>query len=235
MIGNFAVFCKLIYSLLDYICIFFVNKIKAGKSLGIFFYSRSFGFNRIGRIRALAIFLIKGDVTGFQCCGGSSQAVGNLHITGQVILAVYIVAVGQLACQCVQYVGYAVLIIHSNACIIGNHGYCRAFCRTLDNSIACCVVFSCFTIAAVSVENISVAAVAVNSQATAVLLEDVACFGISFTAGKLLQAAAMIIITAIAGIRPLSTVLQQHISIATAVFIKDSTLEIGFIGIHAKC
>ena len=236
MIGNFAVFCKLIYSVLDYICIFFVNKIKAGNSLGIFFYSRNFGFNRTGRVRAFAIFLIKGNVAGFQCCGGSSQTVGNLNITGQVILTVYIVAVGQLACQSVQHIGYAVFIIHSNAGVIGNHGYYRAFCRTLDNSVACCVVFSCFTIAAVCVKNVGVTAVAVNSQAAAVLLEDVACFGISFTTGKLLQAAGMIIKITLtsARINPLSTVGKQHISIAGTVIIRNSTFEIRFVGIHTQ-
>ena len=83
------------------------------------------------------------------------------------------------------------------------------------------------------VENVGVTAVAVNSQAAAVLLEDVACFGISFTTGKLLQAAAMITIIALALIGPLSTVGKQHISIAGTVIIRNSTFEIGLICIHA--
>ena len=230
LVGNFAVLSKFIYSVLEYIRISFINKIKAGKSIGVFFYSRYFGFSNI---RAFAIFLIEADITGLQCCGGSSQAVGNLHITGQVAFAVYVVAVGQLACQCVQHVGYAVLVIHSNTGVIGNHGYNGAFCSTLDNSIACCVVFCCFTVAGMSVENIGVTAVFINGQTAAVLLEDIACFGISFTADKLVQAAVMIIIIAFSFIGPLRTVGKQHIYFTGTVIIENGTFEIGFVGIHA--
>ena len=235
--GNSAVLGKFIGTVIGNdicICIFsiscFIACQSSSKLCFRFWHNRS-----LCRVRAFAVFLIEGDVAALQCCGGSSQAVSNLHITGQVIFAVYIVTVGQLAGQCIQYVGNAVLVVHSNAGIIGNHGHNGTFCSTLDNSVACCVVFSCFTVTAVCIENVGIATVAVNSQAAAVLLEDVACFGISFAAGKLLQAAAMITIIALALIGPLSTVGKQHISIATAVFIKDSTLEIGFIGIHAKC
>ena len=234
LVGNFAVLGKFIYSVLNYISISFINKIKAGKSFGIFFYSRSFGFNRTGRVRAFAVFLIEGDVAALQCCGGSSQTVGNLHITGQVAFAVYVVAVGQLACQCVQHVGNAVLVIHCNAGVIGNHAYNGACSSTLDNGIACCVVFCCFTVAGMSVENVGVAAVVADSQAAAVLLEDIACFGISFTADKLVQAAAMITIIALAFIGPLRTVGKQHICFTGTVIIENGTFEIGFVGIHAQ-
>ena len=54
----------------------------------------------------------------------------------------------------------------------------------LDNGVACCVVISCFAVAAVCVEDIGVAAVVVNSQILAVLLEDVACMCCISTAGK---------------------------------------------------
>ena len=186
-VGNFAVLGKFIYSVLEYIRISFINKIKAGKSIGVFFYSRYFGFSNI---RAFAIFLIEADITGLQCCGGSSQAVGNLHITGQVVFAVYVVAVGQLACQCVQHVGYAVLVIHCNTGVIGNHAYNGACCSTLDNGVACCVVFSCFTVAGMCVENVGVSAVIADSQAVIILLEDVACFCFALAAGKVGYTAA---------------------------------------------
>ena len=190
MVGNFGILSKFVYSVLNYIFICLVHNIPTGKSIGVFFYSRYFGFNRTGIIRAFAILFIEADVTGFQCCGGSSQTVGNLHITGQVAFAVYIVAVGQLACQCVQYVRHAVLVIHCNAGVIGNHAYNGACCRTLDNGIACCVVFSCFTVAGMSVEDIGIAAVVADSQAVIILLENVACFCFALAAGKVGYTAA---------------------------------------------
>ena len=178
MVGNFGILSKFVYSVLNYIFICLVHNIPTGKSIGVFFYSRYFGFNRTGIIRAFAILFIEADVTGFQCCGGSSQTVGNLHITGQ------------LACQCVQYVRHAVLVIHCNAGVIGNHAYNGACCRTLDNGIACCVVFSCFTVAGMSVEDIGIAAVVADSQAVIILLENVACFCFALAAGKVGYTAA---------------------------------------------
>ena len=84
-----------------------------------------------------------------------------------------------------------------------------------------------------SVENIGVTAVFINGQAAAVLLEDIACFGISFTADKLVQAAVMIIIIALAFIGPLRTVGKQHICFTSTIIIENGTFEIGFVGIHA--
>ena len=85
-----------------------------------------------------------------------------------------------------------------------------------------------------SVENIGVTAVFINGQTAAVLLEDIACFGISFTAGKLVQAAVMIIKIALAFISPLRTVGKQHIYFTGTVIIENGTFEIGFVGIHAQ-
>ena len=190
MVSNFGILSKFVYSVLNYIFIRFVHNIPTGKGFGVFFYSRYFGFNRTGIIRAFAVLLIEADITGLQCCGGSSQAVGNLHITGQVAFAVYVVAVGQLACKCVQHVGYAVLVIHCNTGVIGNHAYNGACCSTLDNGVACCVVFCCFTVAGMSVEDIGIAAVVADSQAVAVLLEDVACFCFALAANQFCYMAA---------------------------------------------
>ena len=60
----------------------------------------------------------------------------------------------------------------------------------LDNSVACCVVFSCFTVAGMSVEDVGVAAVVINSQVVAVLLEDVACFCFALAANQFCYMAA---------------------------------------------
>ena len=75
----------------------------------------------------------EGNIAGFQCCGGSSQPVGNLHYTGQI--AVCIVFVEQLACHAVQYICYIVLGFGriaifkagGNACIVCYKGNSRAF------------------------------------------------------------------------------------------------------------
>ena len=54
----------------------------------------------------------------------------------------------------------------------------------LDNSVACCVVASSFAVTGVCIEDVGVAAVVVDSQAVAILLEDVACFCIACTANE---------------------------------------------------
>ena len=234
--GNSAVLSKFIGTVIGNdicICILSISCFITGQSSSKLCF-RFWNNRSLCIIRAFAVLFIEADITGFQCCGGSSQTVGNLHITGQVVFAVYVVAVGQLACQYVQHVSYAVLVIHCNTGVIGNHAYNGACCCTLDNSVACCVVFSCFTVAGMSVENIGVTAVFINGQTAAVLLEDIACFSISFTADKLLQAAVMIIIIALAFIGPLRTVGKQHIYFTGTVIIENGTFEIGFVGIHAQ-
>ena len=60
----------------------------------------------------------------------------------------------------------------------------------LDNGITSGIVFSCFTVAGVSVEDVSVAAVVVNSQVSAILLEDITCSCFAFTADKFSNMAA---------------------------------------------
>ena len=57
LVGNFAVLGKFIYSVLEYISIRFINKIKAGKGIGVFFYSRYFGINRTGIIQTAAFII----------------------------------------------------------------------------------------------------------------------------------------------------------------------------------
>ena len=143
----------------------------------------------VGRIQRSIIIetltcIIKADIAGFQGCGGSSQAISNLYNTGEVLFAFGKIAVGKLACQCIQHLGYAVGIFHSNTGIVGNQAYCRACSCSLDNSVACFVVGSCFAVAFMCIENIGVAAVFINSQVLAVLLEDVACMCCISAAGK---------------------------------------------------
>ncbi|WP_293389685.1 hypothetical protein [Phascolarctobacterium sp.] len=52
----------------------------------------------------------------------------------------------------------------------------------LNNGITCCVVFCCFAVAGVCIVDVGVAAIAIDSQRVAVLLEDIACFSIACTA-----------------------------------------------------
>ena len=142
------------------------------------------------------------------------QAVSNLNRTGQVVFAVDKVAVGQLACQCIQYVGYAVLVVHSNAGVIGNQAYCGIFLCMLDNSVACCVVGCCFTVTGMSIEDIGIATVVINSQLIAVLLEDVACCAFTCATYEVGYTAALKVIGRLAPlfVVPGCTVLQPQIS-----------------------
>ena len=103
----------------------------------------------------------------------------------------------------------------------------------LDNGVASCIVFSCFAVTGVCIEDVGVAAVVVDGQVTAILLEDIACCA-SATC-ELLQRAVMIIsIIALSFVSPLRTVSKQHISIASAIIIENRTLEIGISSIHAQ-
>ena len=100
------------------------------------------------------------------------------------------VAVGQLACQSVQYVDYVVFTVHVNTSVIGNQCYGSIFFCMPDNGVACCVVVSCFTVAVVCVEDIGIAAVVINGQRSSIILEDIACFSIACTANKVCYMAA---------------------------------------------
>ena len=210
--GNSAVLRKGIFlvtgsnTCVDIFCVSCSKSLKLSCKLGLYRFFRFY-------IATLTILTIEGNIFSLQCCAACSQAVGNLHITGQVAFAVYIVAVGQLACQCVQYVGNAVLVVHSNAGVIGNQAYCRILFCMLDNGVTCCVVSCCFTIAGMSVVDIGIAAVVINSQVVAVILENVACFGITHAADKLGNMAAC---KRIYGFTPFfvvpgCTVLQEYI------------------------
>ena len=54
----------------------------------------------------------------------------------------------------------------------------------LNNGITCCVVFCCFAVAGVCIVDVGVAAIAIDSQRVAVLLEDIACFSIACTTNE---------------------------------------------------
>ena len=139
---------------------------------------------------ALTGILIEFNGINLQGLAAGGQAVSNLNRTVQVVFAACKIAVGQLACQCVQYVSYACIVIHADAGVVGNQANCGACCRTLDNGVACCVVACVFTIAGMSIENVGVAAVIINGQVMAVLLEDVACSSFACTACQLSYMAA---------------------------------------------
>ena len=186
---NRSVSTENVLTILDIACIFGICCSITGQSSSEFCFRRNYRCCRFN-IGALAIFLIEGDVAALQCCGGSSQAVGNLHITGQVLFTGYKVAIGQLACQCVQYVGYTCIVIHADAGVVGDQRYYRAFCCVLDNGVACCVVACIFTIAGVCIEDVGVATVVINGQVIAVLLEDVACSCSACTACEVRYTAA---------------------------------------------
>ena len=82
------------------------------------------------------------------------------------------------------------------------------------------------------IEDVGVAAVVVDGQVTAILLEDVACC--ASATYELLQRAVMIIRATLRFVSPLCTVGKQHVSIAGAIIIENRTLEIGISSIHAQ-
>ena len=87
------------------------------------------------------------------------------------------------------------------------------------------------------IEHSCITAVITQIQRCIILLEDIAGVCCALAADKLLQAAAMIIIVALAGagISPLCTVLQHHMCIAFTIIGVHDALEIGICGIQAQC
>ena len=87
------------------------------------------------------------------------------------------------------------------------------------------------------IENTGITAVIAQVQLSFIILEDIAGVCCALAADKLLQAAAMIIIVALAGagVSPLRTVLQYHMCIAFAAIGVHDALEIGICGIQAQC
>ena len=174
---NSSICSKNVFTILNIACIFSICFSITGQSCGEFCFRRNnrcFWLN----IRAFAI-LFKGDIAGLLCLAACGQAIGNLHETGQVLLTACKIAVGQLACQRVQHVSYASVAVHSNTGVIGDQRYYRAFCCTLDNGVASLIVLGCFAIAFMCIVDVGVAAVVVDSQAVAILLEDIASFCIA--------------------------------------------------------
>ena len=166
------------------------------------------------------------------CLAACGQPISNLYRAGQVLLTACKIAVCQLASQSVQHVSNASVAVSIDTRVVGDQGYYRAFCCVLDNGVASLIVLVCFAITFMCVVNVSVAAVVVDGQVTAILLEEVACCAIATY--ELLQRAVMITIIALAFIGPLRTVGKQHIYFTGTVIIVNGTFEIGFVGIHAQ-
>ena len=191
--GDAAVFSELIQAVtLDYasLIVFLIISLHTSQSCGKLILNLVV---RCRKIRSDAVFILQAafavflgecHIASVHCCRRRSKAIGNLHITGQIIFVLSEVAVGQLACQAVQYVNNAVSGAHVDAAVIGNQGYYRILFCMSDNSIACCVVFSCFAVAGMCVENVGVAAVVVDGNIISIVLEDVACVCCIAAAGK---------------------------------------------------
>ena len=185
--SNSSVSCENILTIFNIAGIFSIGCSITGQNSSELSFRRNNGC--LGNIRAFTLFG-EGDVAGLQGCGRSSQTISNLHKTGQVLLTGYKVAVSQLTCQCVQYVGYASFVIHRYTGVVGDQGYDRAFGCLSDDGVARFVVLSRFAISFMRVEDVGIAAVVADSQAIIILLENVACFGFALAAGKVGYTAA---------------------------------------------
>ena len=164
-----------------------------GLRIGVFHLFFRIGDARCHRavfVAAFAVLLAECDASGLQRLAACSQTTSDLHIAGEVLLAFSKVAVGQLACQCIQYVGYTVFVIHHDAGVVGDQGYDRAFCRLLDDGVASFVVLRCFAVAFMRVVNIRISAVVIDGQCFAVFLENVACVCCITAASQLRYTAA---------------------------------------------
>ena len=135
---------------------------------------------------ALAVSLVEEDVAYGHGYAVAGQTTGNLHLTVKGSLALCIVGIGQLACQCVQSIIDS-FRINAQAFVAGNQVNSRALFRMFDNGIAC---IEGYAVACMLVEDIGVAAIIINGQRTAFLLVDVARSFCGCTAGQLSNMAA---------------------------------------------
>ena len=137
-------------------------------------------------VAALTGFIIKGNVAGIVGLskGRSCQSIGNAYCTCQISFIINIGIVVQLTRQGIQHVCYAVFTIQIDTSVIGNQGYCSILCRMLDNSVASCVVVSCFTVTGVCIEDIGITAVVINGQRSSIILDNVAGMCCITAAGK---------------------------------------------------
>ena len=158
------------------------SSIKAGGNL-IFRSARN---SNMLSTAALAVSLVEEDVAYSHGYAVAGQTTGNLHFTVKVSLALCIVSIGQLACQCVQSIVDS-FCINAQAFVAGNQVNSRALFRMSDNGIAC---IEGYAVACMLVEDIGVAAVIINGQRTVFLLVDVACSFCGCTAGQLSNMAA---------------------------------------------
>ena len=158
------------------------SSIKAGGNL-------SFRSTRNGNMlstAALAVSLVEEDVAYSHGYAVASQTAGNLNLAVKVSFALSIVAVGQLACQCIQCIVNGIGI-KAHALVAGNQVNYGILFRMSDNGIAC---IEGYAVACMLVEDIGVAAVIINGQRTVFLLVDVACSFCGCTAGQLSNMAA---------------------------------------------
>ena len=125
---------------------------------------------KVGYACALAVSARKENVTCSYSQAVTGEAAGNLHLAVKVSFAVFIVGIGQLACQSAQSVINS-FRIDAQALAAGNQVYYRILFRMLDNSIAC---VEGYAVTCMLIENIGVAAVIIYGQRVAVLLIDIA-------------------------------------------------------------
>ena len=125
---------------------------------------------KIGYAGALAISAAKENVTCSYSQAVAGQAAGNLHLAVKVSFAVFIIGIGQLACQSAQSIVDS-FRIDAQALAAGNQVYYGILFRMLDNSIAC---IEGYAVTCMLIENIGIAAVIINGQRVAVLLIDIA-------------------------------------------------------------
>ena len=191
--GDAAVLSELIQALFfDYssLIVFLILSLHTSQSCGKLILNLVV---RCRKIRSDAVFVLQAafavllgecHVASVHCCRRRRQAIGNLHITGQIVFVFSEVAVGQLACQAVQYVNNAVSGAHVDAAVIGNQGYYRILFSMLDNGIASLIVACCFAITGMCVVDVGVAAVVIDGDILSIVLEDVTCVCCIAAAGK---------------------------------------------------
>ena len=129
-------------------------------------------------IATLTIFSTEGDVSGLQRFARCGEAVGDLHVAGEVLLACRVRTVGELACQSIQDIRDACFVVHRDTSVVRDEGNLRAFCCTLDDGVACFVVLCRFAISFMRIVDIRVATVVFYGRIVGIFHEDIPSSGI---------------------------------------------------------
>ena len=143
-------------------------------------------------VRSLAV-IAKLNLSSLNGYAVISQAANNFNSAQQVFRIIYIIAVGQLASQHVQYAVYLFIVFCIYFAAIGYHIDSRSFFCIANDNIAACIIAGGGAIIVMFIEYSSIATVIININICFIILENQACISIAAAAAELVDMGNVVI------------------------------------------